>query len=255
MEIIIKDLVAKYNWEEIEPLLSRLYPTPKRSLAEYREAHQKFSATVPIKTRMRIVIEENSDVDFGKWHEVYGKNGTLIKEVFLMKPASQYLKDNWEREQGYALSYTAWTEIAGMTIDSTTLASYPEKEIVVHILMEITEHWHRDEQYVKVLEELEAITQGRGTNVVQKEMVDKRGFREVWSEKESGNFHGLYTVYWENGVIYQQGIMVDGNKEGVWTYWDRSGNIKNQMRYWCDRGMELKSEGPWWDNATDQNRT
>jgi hypothetical protein len=254
MEITIKDLVAKYDWEEIEPVLFLLYPTPKRNVVDYREAYQKLMAAIPVKTRMRIVIEEKSDPDFGTWHEVYGKNGTLVKEAFQTEFARQHLKDTWENEQGYALSYTSWTEIAGMTIDSNTLSSYPEKDIVVHVLIEITKRWRNDEQNVKVLEELAAIAHGRGTRVVQKEKMGKKG-RQVWSEKENGEFHGFYTVYWENGTMQQQGIIVDGNKEGIWTYWNPSGNIEKQMRYWCDREIELKLESPWWDNATNQNRT
>ena len=257
MEITIKDLVAKYKWEDIEPVFSVLYPTPKKSVDEHKEAYQKFEAVVPVKTSMRIIIEKKDDLisGFGKWHDVYGKNETLVREVFQTEKARQYLKDTWEDEQGYALSYTSWTEIAGMTIDSNTLLSYAEKDIVAHVLMLITENWRTDEQDLKVAAELEAIAEGRVQNVVQKDKIGKKGFRQVWSEKENGEFHGLYTVYWKNGVIYQQGIIIDGNKEGVWTYWDKSGNIKNQMRYWCDREMELKSESPWWNSVKDQNRT
>jgi antitoxin component YwqK of YwqJK toxin-antitoxin module len=253
MEITFKDLADKYRWEEIEPVLSLLYPAPKKSIAEYKEAYHKFSATIPIKTRMRIVIESKKEPNSEKWHEVYGKNGTLVKEAFQSEYAYKHLKDTWESEQGYALSYTNWEEIAGMTVDSNTLSSYPEKDIVVHVLMLITEHWRSDEQNLKVLKELEAIAEKREQNVTQKEMLGKNGFRQTWSEKENGEFHGLYTVYWENGnIIEQQGIIVDGNKEGVWTYWDKGGKIEKQIRCWCDREIEVKLESPWWDNVHEQ---
>jgi len=252
---MVKDLVAKYTWEELEPVLSQLYPMSKRSIAEYKEAYQKFADTVPTKTSMRIVIEESDNSTFGKWHEVYGKNGTLVKEVFQTELARQHLEDRWESEQGYALSYTDWAEIAGMTIDPDTLLAYTEKDIVVQVLMLITEQWHSNEQSLQVLKEMEAIAEGRQQNLVTKEMLGKGGFRQKWSEKENGEFHGLYTVYWANDFIQQQGIMIDGNKEGVWTYWNESGKIERQTRYWCDREIELKSESPWRDNAKDQNRT
>ena len=255
MEIMVKDLVTKYSWEEIEPILSKLYPSPKRSIAEYKEAYQKFAEIVPTQTSMRIVIEESDDSTFGKWHDVYGKNGMLVKEVFQTELARQRLQNRWEDEQEYALSYTAWAEIAGMVIDSLTLLAYDEKDIVVHVLGLITEKWHSNEQNLKVLKEMEAIAKGGKQNLVLKEMVGKNGFRQTWSEKENGEYHGLYTVYWANDFIEQQGIIIDGNKEGIWTYWDESGKIKSQVRYSCDREMELKTKSPWWDNVKNQKHT
>jgi hypothetical protein len=232
-----------------------LYPTPKRSLAEYREAYQKFVNTLPIETSMRVVIEENQHSTLGAWHEVYGKNGTLVKEVFQTELARQQLEDKWESEQEYALSYTDWAEIVGMEIDPITLSSYPEKEIMVHVLLVITERWRSDEQNLKVLKELEAIADGREENLIRKESIGRGGFRQTWSEKENGEFHGYYTVYWENGLTEQRGFIIDGDKEGVWTYWNKSGKIERQARYWCDRELEVKFEFPWWEDAQDQNRT
>ena len=68
-------------------------------------------------------------------------------------------------------------------------------------------------------------------------------FRQIWFEKENGEFHGFYRVNWENGLVAQRGIIVDGNREGIWIYWNKGGEI------------ELKSGSPWWDNVPDQNRT
>lgn len=253
MKFSVSDLVKKYTWDDIEPLLAALYPTPRHNVAEYREAYQKFLGILPIQTNMRIVIEENGHSGSQKWHEVYGKNGTLVKEEFKSEFAHQQLKDHWDSEQGYALSYTDWAEIAGMEIDPATLSIFTEKEIIIHVLMMISEQWRSNEQNLKVLEKLKAISEGREPGLIQKDMTGTRGFRQTWSEKENGDFHGLYIVYWENGTLEQRGIMMDGNKEGVWTYWSKSGKIEKQIRYWCDREIEIKSEGPWWDNAQDQN--
>lgn len=255
MKTIVSDLVAKYSWDDLEHLLPVLYPTPRHHAAEYREAYQKLVSTLAIQTNMRIVIEKNGYSGFGNWHEVYGKNGTLVKEEFRSERAHQLLKDRWESEQGYALSYTDWAEIAGMAIDPDTFSVYTEKEIVVHVLMMITAQWRSDEQNLKVLEELKTISEGQEQDLMQKDMTGSSGFRQIWSEKENGEFHGFYAVYWENGTMEQRGIMVDGNKEGVWTYWDKNGKIERQVRYWCDREVEIKSEGPWRDYMEDQNIT
>jgi len=257
MKIIIKDLFAKYNWEEIEPVLLRLYPTTERSIAKYKEAYQKFSLTIPSKTAMRIIIEEHNDSSFGKWYEIYGKDGTLVKETsqFQNENAYKELKDIWENEQSYALSYTSWEEMAGSTITPNTLSSFDEKDIIVYVLLEITLIWRTDEQDLKVMETFEEIVNAQEHNLNHKDIIDHSGCRRVWTEKANGCCHGFYTIYWENGVMRTQGIYVDGSFEGIWTSWDKNGKVKRQTRYWCDRGIEIKSESPWWDIVKDQNRT
>lgn len=257
MEITCKDLMDRYDWEEIAPTLSLLYPTPEKSIAEYKEAYQKFSTIVPIKSQMRIFIEKNKLPTGALWYEVYGRNGTLVKKkLFQHENARKRLKNILEQEQGYALSYMDWAEIAGMLVDASTLASFPEKHIAVHVLILITQRWHSDEQARRVIEEIKLINEGQERNTVRKEMSGKGGFLQVWSEKEDGVFHGKYTVYWENGVaIAFQGIIIDGNKEGIWTYWEKDGKIKKQICYECDRDIEEKLERPWWNDAKDQKIT
>jgi antitoxin component YwqK of YwqJK toxin-antitoxin module len=253
MEITCKDLVARYTWEEIEPMIPLLYPVLEKSIAEYKEAYQKFSTIVPIKSQMRIIIEQNELPTGELCYEVYGKDGTLVKEVFRHENARKRLKNILEQEQGYNLSYTDWAKIAGMSIDSSTLATFPEKDIAVHVLILITERWHSDEQALRVIKEIRAINEGQERNTVRKEISGKDGFLQVWSEKEDGVFHGKYTVYWEDkSCIVTQGIIVDGNKEGIWTYWEKNGKIKEQIRYECDREIEKKSESPWSNDAEDQ---
>lgn len=140
-----------------------------------------------------------------------------------------------------------------MTIDLSTLKSFPEKDIVVHILVEMTGFWHSEAQSLKVIEEIKEINEGREQNLVRKEKIGPRGFVQIWSVHENGTPHGWYTVYWKGGaIIEQQGIMINGSKEGIWTYWDQAGKIKRQIRYWCDRVVEEKSEEPWWNEVEDQ---
>ena len=253
MEITYKDLTDKYRWDEIEPVLLLLYPSLRKSIADYKEAYQKFSAIAPVNSRMRIIIEQNQ-LSTGVFdYEVYGKNGTLVREAFPGEYTRQNFKDSLEQEQGYGLDYIDWAEIAGMTIDWSTLASFPEKDIVAHVLMLITHFWHSDDQMLKVLAEIKAINQGPEQNVVRKELTGSTGFFQIWSENENGVFHGKYTVYWEGGTLMAyQGIMIDGNKEGVWTSWDKNGKISNQIRFSCDRAVEENFSSPWWDDVEDQ---
>jgi len=228
---IVKDLFSKYNWDEIEPVLFRLYPTPKRNIVEYREAYQKFTAIVPIKTNLRIFIEEHNDKDVGKWYDIYGKDGTLVKEVpqFQNENAYQQLKDKWESEEVYALSYVSWEEMAGAAIDQHTLSSFDKKDILVHVLLEVTLIWRTDEEDLKVMEKFDAITNAKENNLKQKDIIDKSGFRRVWTETDNGSCHGFYTIYWKDGLIRSQGIFIEGSLEGVWTSWDKDGKVKTDL--------------------------
>lgn len=250
------DLFHKYTWEEINPTLIRINPTPKRGIAEYQEVYQHFLATMPSATKMRILIEVQEDNKTGeKWYYPYGKDGTLVKDSFHnSKAAYEHLKDRWEEEQSYGLSYTSWAEVAGMEIDPFVLASFPEKEVIVHLLFEITVIWRNDEESAKVLKELHAIKAGMGEPTQQKKLITKSGFLQVWSIKESGTMHGFCTSYWQDGsVMRHRCIYVEGSLEGVLTSWNNDGKVKKQIRFWCDRAIEEKIEPSWWEGAEDQS--
>jgi hypothetical protein len=92
---------------------------------------------------------------------------------------------------------------------------------------------------------------------VHEDRVDKdqqfNGFRQVWSERYDGRFHGPYTVYWESGpIICMQGQYVDGRQEGIWTSWDRDGTVNQQGRYVNDEAVEVRSAPPWFTEVSDQ---
>jgi hypothetical protein len=245
-------LIEKYDWADIQPVLARLYPILPKSLVEYEEAYTKLLAILPKKTQMRIVVQENERGTPGAYYDAFGRNGTLVKDWLQNEKARLDAKDRLEEEQGYDLSYRDWDEIKGMPIDSSTLAAFPETEIIVHIMVEITKCWDSDEKARQVYDELQAIQQGQNKDLVQRKMVGSTGFLQVWSEKPNGEFHGRYSVYWDRGaMIAEEGIIIEGNREGVWTFWDRNGRVERQIRYSCDKPVGEKEEEPWWDGARD----
>lgn len=84
--------------------------------------------------------------------------------------------------------------------------------------------------------------------------VQFNGFRQVWSERPDGVFHGEYTVFWESGpVICMRGVYANGRQEGVWTYWDRRGMVERQVKSEHDIEVETHREAPWWESVTDQD--
>ena len=74
------------------------------------------------------------------------------------------------------------------------------------------------------------------------------GFRQVWTERPDGVFHGSYTVYWESGpILCMRGQYVGGKQEGIWTYWDRQGRLEQQVRFEKDEEIESRTESPWFN--------
>lgn len=82
------------------------------------------------------------------------------------------------------------------------------------------------------------------------------GFRQVWTVRADGVFHGRCTVYWESGpVVCMQGQYKAGLQEGIWTYWNRAGELDKQIRFHRDEPVHERTEPPWLDDATDQRNT
>ena len=76
------------------------------------------------------------------------------------------------------------------------------------------------------------------------------GFRQVWTERTDGVFHGLYTVFWDTGDIpCMQGEYSSGSQEGVWTYWDRNGNVERQAQFVDDEEIASRTAPPWFSST------
>ncbi|MFB9925014.1 toxin-antitoxin system YwqK family antitoxin [Amycolatopsis halotolerans] len=84
--------------------------------------------------------------------------------------------------------------------------------------------------------------------LVRVAVVDKQynGFRQIWSLRPDGVFHGEYTVYWGEGPqACMHGSYTDGKQDGVWTHWTRQGVVKSQVRYRDDVPVEVREAPPW----------
>ena len=76
------------------------------------------------------------------------------------------------------------------------------------------------------------------------------GFRQVWTERTDGVFHGLYTVFWETGDIpCMQGEYKDGMQDGIWTYWDRNGTVERQVHFANDEEINSRTSPPWFSSV------
>lgn len=115
------DLLKKYNWEDIKPILLALYPDQKKNIDGYVVTLKELLVLKPVKTKMRIIIEDGFDEDKERYYNVSAKDGTI-------------------EETAWAIDFMDWAECLGMEIDSETLSVYSPLDIVAHCLWEMT--WH-----------------------------------------------------------------------------------------------------------------
>jgi hypothetical protein len=76
------------------------------------------------------------------------------------------------------------------------------------------------------------------------------GFRQVWTQRPDGVFDGPYTVYWDSGpILCMRGQYHAGAQHGIWTHWERTGHIKQQILFHNDEPIETRTGPPWLDEA------
>jgi hypothetical protein len=131
-----KELIYKYNWNDIQFTFKQLYPDQEKSIQGYKKVLEELRTIKPVATKMRIVIEDIFDEYDKKYYtHVTGKDGTLNKES-----NPEHFKDDeiGNQEVSYAIEYADWAEWLAMDIDHESLSKYPELDIIAHCLLEMT---------------------------------------------------------------------------------------------------------------------
>ncbi len=54
-------------------------------------------------------------------------------------------------------------------------------------------------------------------------------------------------VFYENGNLHYAGEIINGNKEGIWTWWYENGNKKDQCKF--KNGIEIDTIFNWYENG------
>ena len=52
-----KELIDKYNWDDVCSALRQLYPDQRKNTEGYKQVFSELQTIKPVETRMRIVIE------------------------------------------------------------------------------------------------------------------------------------------------------------------------------------------------------
>jgi len=154
-----KELLYKYNWDDVHSTLLQLYPDQERNVEGYRQVFETLRTITPVETNMRICIESVFDEDEDEYYaSVSGKDGTLMKEQKDIPP--EFLKDDdiGNQEVSYGIEFTDWAEWLGMEIDPETLSNYSEVDILGHCLWEMTFYGYTREDVKKAMDEIEQIS-------------------------------------------------------------------------------------------------
>jgi hypothetical protein len=148
-----KELLSKYEWDDVEPVLFKLYPDQEKNRAGYRQVFETLHTIQPIETKMRLVIEDVLDEFTGKYHaSVSGRDGTLMKDLIPPVPVDE---EAGNREVSYGIELTDWAEWLDMEIEPETLSRYAEVDVIGHCLWEMTFFGYSQEDIEKTVEGLE----------------------------------------------------------------------------------------------------
>ena len=131
-----KELICKYNWNDVQSTFMKLYPDQGKNIEGYKQVFKELHAIKPVETKIRIVIEDIFDeYDKEYYTHVSGKDGTLNKES-----DPEHFKDDeiGNQEVSYAIEFIDWAEWLAMDIDHESLSKYSELEIIGHCLWEMT---------------------------------------------------------------------------------------------------------------------
>jgi len=148
-----KELLGKYQWDDIEPVLVKLYPDQEKNLPGYRQVFETLRTIQPVETKIRLAIEGVLDEFTGEYYaSVSGKDGTLMKDLIPPVPVDE---EAGNREVSYGLEFTDWAEWLDMEIEPESLSRYAEVDIIGHCLWEMTFFGYSQEDIKKTVEELE----------------------------------------------------------------------------------------------------
>jgi len=129
-----KDLLKKYDWKDIRPVILTLYPDQKKNINGYKIALEELLVLKSAKTKMRIIIKEEFDVDEQeRYYDVSAKD---------------------DRETFWAMDFMDWKKCLDMEIDPETLSKHSSLDIIAHCLWEITWHGFTQEEVKKKANEL-----------------------------------------------------------------------------------------------------
>ena len=185
-----KNLIYKYNWNDVQSTFMQLYPDQEKSIEGYKEVFEELRYIKPVETKMRIVIEDVYDeYDKNNYTHVSGKDGTLNKES-----NPEHFKDDdiGNQEVSYAIEFTDRAEWLAMDIDHESLSRYSELEIIGHCLWEMTFCGFTREDIKRAIDTIDKRAQEAKNNPSSwRKLVKGENDDEFFWEDKDGNSKGV----------------------------------------------------------------
>ena len=148
-----RELVDKYVWDDVCPVLLRLYPDEEQIGESYEQVYETLRSLQPASTKLRICIETVADgLDGTTYEGVSGKDGTTNRET---APEADWDDERGNQEATFGIEFTDWAKWLGMEIDPETVARYSEPEIIGHCLWEMTFYGFSQEKIQKFIDDME----------------------------------------------------------------------------------------------------
>lgn len=171
--LLLNDLIEKFEWKSLEKKMAELYPGMK-------ENHHKFEIVLNVLKKLEAQkLDENIAIMVENFSEERDRELITWFEVTGFDPKNEYY---------YGISMMPWEKWLGMEINQESIKDYSLEELLVHILWEMTYYGFTQEEIGKMKEQLSYPVKGEENyevielkNGLQIE-VPKRIFQE--SQKE-----------------------------------------------------------------------
>ena len=119
----LKNLVDKYQWNDIYRRMTKLYPSPKKNLEGYKNVFKELQKMkMPFREKQKLLIELQPRYD--QFDDRYFTN------VHGVTPK--------KRGSTWALDFYTWKQWLSMEIYPATSAEYGEIDIICHCLNDMT---------------------------------------------------------------------------------------------------------------------
>jgi hypothetical protein len=147
-----KDVLSLTSWEDVSDILAKEYADEIESLPLYQKMYNSLNVLETISNGMEIHVRYVKDKEDGSsWYDVYGTDGTTIKE-------DENYQESWGDPDSlikYGIEYRAWGQWLGMHVDLQDLENLGPSRFTAHCLAEIAWGGFTQEEATSHLNEIQ----------------------------------------------------------------------------------------------------
>jgi hypothetical protein len=140
--MILKDLILKYKWKEVEEEFIRLYPEEIKNIIGYKNVFKSLKRRKPKESDMEIYINfiDGKEFDEEQWYDVFGKDGQIDTHT--------------QQEASFALEFSPFNSWIGYKISDKLKKEMSEINIICHCLWEMTFNGFTTKQLIQNIKKI-----------------------------------------------------------------------------------------------------